>query len=258
MSQSTAFWRILWVDVQRGFRSPGFWLAPPLIFAAMAIATSGKTNSIDLINLLAVGVFGSGTFLLTLCILPVLPYSMAYAADHRAQAVRLWSVRIGIARYAVSKFIAAVAMGMLAYVLGMALFLAVSSIGLPLFTEMTVDDGYACLLAEGRPIAYLLCFVLHYAFSAGLFAGCALFFSTCIPNAFAAMVLPILCYFVYLRICNFVAVPEAVSAVELVQSIYAAGSPLQTLFTKAGAVLAILAVLCFLSVILIRRRVFHE
>ena len=73
MSQSTAFWRILWVDVQRGFRSPGFWLAPPLIFAAMAIATSGKTNSIDLINLLAVGVFGSGTFLLTLCILPVLP-----------------------------------------------------------------------------------------------------------------------------------------------------------------------------------------
>lgn len=137
----------------------------------MAIATSGKTNSIDLINLLAVGVFGSGTFLLTLCILPVLPYSMAYAADHRAQAVRLWSVRIGIARYAVSKFIAAVAMGMLAYILGMALFLAVSSIGLPLFTEMTVDDDYACLLAEGRPIAYLLCFVLHYAFSAGLFAG---------------------------------------------------------------------------------------
>ena len=164
MSQSTAFWRILWVDVRRGFRSPGFWLAPPLIFAAMAIATSGKTNSIDLINLLAVGVFGSGTFLLTLCILPVLPYSMAYAADHRAQAVWLWSVRIGIARYAVSKFIAAVAMGMLAYILGMALFLAVSSIELPLFTEMTVDDGYACLLAEGRPIAYLLCFVLHYAF----------------------------------------------------------------------------------------------
>ena len=124
MSQSTAFWRILWVDVRRGFRSPGFWLAPPLIFAAMAIATSGKTNSIDLINLLAVGVFGSGTFLLTLCILPVLPYSMAYAADHRAQAVWLWSVRIGIARYAVSKFIAAVAMGMLAYILGMALFLS--------------------------------------------------------------------------------------------------------------------------------------
>ena len=63
------------------------------------------------------------------------------------------------------------------------------------------------------------------------------------------------CVFAHMQ---FVAVPEAVSAVELVQSIYAAGSPMQTLFTKAGAVLAVLAVLCFLSVILIRRRVFHE
>lgn len=251
--------RLIAIDCKRVFTSYRFWCTILIIWLIMSISVYNNNGAaLDVIALCDLANTGSGTFLLTLCILPTIPYSTSYASDYNTKATRQWSIRCGIAQYAASKFIVAVISGMLTYFMGMIVFSVIASFKLPLFDSIVTGDTYVQLLSDGKPLQYLCCYLIHYALSAALMAGCAFFVTTLIPNAFMATAVPVVFYFLYLRICNFVAIPEAFNAVKLIQSICPADTPAQTMLAKVVPVSSILIVLCFLSILFIRRRSLHE
>ena len=259
MRKLITFLRLISIDFKRVFTSFRFWCTILIIWLIMSISIYNNDGlATDIIGLYDLANSGSGTFLMTICILPTIPYSASYASDYNAKATRQWSIRCGITQYAASKFIVAVISGMLTYLMSMIMFSVIASFKLPLFDSIVTGDTYVQLLTDGKPLQYLCCYMVHYALSAALMAGCAFFVTTLIPNAFVATAVPVVVYFLYLRICNFVAIPEAFSAVKLIQSICPADTPAQTMLAKLVPVLSILIVLCFLSILSIRRRLMHE
>ena len=251
--------RLISIDFKRVFTSFRFWCAILIIWLIMSISVYNSGGlALDIIALCDLANTGSGTFLMTLCILPTIPYSASYASDYNAKATRQWSIRCGITQYAASKFIVAVISGMLTYLMSMIMFSVIASFKLPLFDSIATDESYVQLLVDRKPMLYLCCYIVHYALSAALMTGFAFFVTTLIPNAFMATAIPVVVYFLYLRICNFVAVPAAFNAVYIIQSICPADTPAQTMLAKFIPVLSILIVLCFLSILSIRRRLMNE
>ena len=259
MRKLITFLRLISIDFKRVFTSFRFWCTILIIWLIMSISVYNSGGlALDIIALCDLANTGSGTFLMTICILPTIPYSASYASDYNTKATRQWSIRCGIVQYSASKFIVAVISGMLTYLMSMIMFSVIASFKLPLFDSIVTGDTYVQLLTDGKPLQYLCCYMVHYALSAALMAGCAFFVTTLIPNAFMATAVPVVIYFLYLRICNFVAMPEAFNAVNLIQLICPADTPAQTMLAKLVPVSSILSVLCFLSILSIRRRLMHE
>lgn len=216
---------------------------------------------IDMYNLMYVG---NSVHVMTICLIPSIPYALSYVVDVRNRMVLYEGARSGLTEYGISKFASAVLSGMLAYILASAVIIAIYALGgMPLWTY-DAQNGYAyqALLGDtvqnSHPVAALSLTVLHHALTAGMFAGLAFGVSTIVPNIYVAMITPILLDSLYLRIYPFLHLPEWLGEIALVQDVYDMGSVAATFFTKFGCTFAILATVGAVSLRMIRRRFMNE
>lgn len=138
---------LLKADLYRALLSLNFILSIIFIMFVMLISCFGFiTNTSDAISLLGHALTGSGSALFILCIAPILPYGMSFAADLEDKAVPFWVIRTGKTDYAISKFISSAIAGFLSVGTGIVVFVLVLSSFFPLFNSISAGDSYAVLL----------------------------------------------------------------------------------------------------------------
>lgn len=244
-----SFLSLLKMDLCRALYSFNFMNTTVFIMLIMLISCSGFiTKSSDVIGLLGHALSGSGSLLFILCIAPILPYGMAFASDVEDKAMPFWIVRVGIAKYVSSKFIVAAFTGFLSVAVSMTVFSLLLSLFFPLFNELSTSDSYAVLLEGGHLILYVVVLVIHYSLSAALFGGGAIAISTIITDKFSVIAIPIVIYFVFMRLTDLTSIPEFLKVSMLVQGIYPGITPLAAFLFKIIPVIAILLTLWFVTI----------
>lgn len=246
---------LLKADLYRALLSLNFILSIIFIIFVMLISCAGFiTNTSDAISLLGHALTGSGSVLFILCIAPILPYGMSFASDMEDRAVPFWVIRTGKADYAISKFISSGVAGFLSVGISIIGFMLVMSIFFPLFAGISAGDSYASLLEYNRPVMYIFAIAAHYSLSAVLFAGGAIAVSAFIPNKLTVMAVPIVIYFVLMRLTDLAPIPVILKASFLVQGIYPEVDPLTAFLYKLLPVLGISGILLTLTVRQIKKR----
>lgn len=258
-------WRgIFAIDMRRAFFSWRFAAAWALSFAVLCVMRNAW-NFADVVNEIDSIFSGTSSYSLILIILPSIPYSYCYIAEHNSNSSKYWISRCGVREYASSKFISAVLSGMFVFILSMVFIVFISLHYKPLWIELTPEElaesysDYEKMMMQYRaPVLRLVLTILHMALSAALSAGIAFCISAIVPNLFIAIMLPTLLDFAYLRLHNLLPIPLWMDEHALYQSIYSMGSASATFFTKFGIVAAILLVAWLISYFAIRRRAMHE
>jgi hypothetical protein len=249
------FIALLKADLSRALLSLNFIISIIFIIFVMFISSSGFiANTSDVIYILGHALTGSGSTLFILCIAPILPYGMSFASDLEDKASPFWVIRTGAKKYAASKFISSIIAGFLCVGISIAVFTLILSMFLPLFKEISSGDSYTALLENNWAGMYLLTIAVHYSLSSALFAGAAVAVSAFIPNKFSVIAVPIVIYFVYMRLTDQASIPEFLKAGNLVQSIYPNVSPLAAFLYKLIPVVGILSILLRVTVNQIRKR----
>ena len=188
------------------------------------------------------GVSGSGSINLIVGILPLLPFATSFATEWDKRATNFWIVRTGIRNYSINKVVTSALSGALTTGLGIVLFILIAGLWFPLFSNITSGNPYAELLEAGKPLLYLMYYIVHISLGSALFAVTGLWVSTYIPNKFVAISTPMVLYFIAHRFTTQLDIPEYLKALWIVEAIYHAGSPLATLLLK----LVIVTILCIL------------
>jgi len=246
---------LLKADLYRALLSLNFILSIIFIMFVMLISCFGFiTNTSDAISLLGHALTGSGSALFILCIAPILPYGMSFAADLEDKAVPFWVIRTGKTDYAISKFISSAIAGFLSVGTGIVVFVLVLSSFFPLFNSISAGDSYAVLLEYNKPVMYVFAIAAHYSLSAVLFAGGAIAVSALIPNKLTVMAAPIVIYFVLMRLTDLAPIPMFLKASFLVQGIYPGVDPLTAFLYKLIPVVGISGILLTLTIRQIKKR----
>lgn len=250
---------ILIYDLKRAVLSVPFFLSVISITSLVFFAAYGQLSSIaDATYLLIAGLGGSGTIIMIICLLPIIPYSMVFAEEWQQNATKFWMIRTGVNKYTTSKLIASGLSAFLTTFLGLTLFLFITTPAFSFFTYSRTGDAYSPLLDVSLPLLYNLLFISHYALSAMIFSFIAMFISTYIPNKFVVLASPVLIYFILHRFTALLNIPEYLKAVNLVEGIFDAGSPLNTFILKLFIVLIICLLLSVSTLLQVRRRVQHD
>ena len=251
--------RVFFIQMKRAVCSARFLIACIGIGAIMYgniywFLVDGGENAISGWSVLR----GMGSFIMTLAIFPLLPFSLSYADERNERVLPFWIVRIGIKSYMCEKFIVSVLSGMLAYMGGMLLYLLFACLQFPFHVGgSSAVDAYSEWLEQGKPFLYFFISVFHYSFSAAIFCGLAVCLSVYIPNRFAVIMLPILIYLLLVRIGEFNYF-SWLRPGSLIESITDAGTPLLSLLVKIGISCLILLFFCCLTLEQAERRLKHE
>lgn len=247
---------LLKADLYRALLSLYFIFSVIFILFVMLISCLGFiSDTSDVLYLLGHALTGSGSTLFILCIAPILPYGMSFASDMEDKASLFWVIRTGTIKYATSKFISSIIAGFLSVGISIVTFSLVMSIFFPLFIQISSGDSYTALLASNMPVMYILAIAVHYSLSAVLFAGGAVAVSAFIPNKFTVVAVPIVIYFVLMRITDLASIPIFLKASYLVQSIYPNVSPSVALYYKLIPVAGLLSFLLIVTVKQIKKRI---
>lgn len=247
------------VNMSRAIFSARFVLSACTVALVMFFAVWGfiSTES-DVIYLCGLSMTGSGAMILIICVLPIIPFATTYASERNEHSDRFWMIRTGVGQYSANKVLVAGISGFFTTSLGILIFILLLLTKCPLFTKANVGDGYSVLLVEGKPLAYLSCYIIHVSLSSAIFAVLAFCVSTFIPNKFTAVAAPAVLYFIALRFTETMNIPQYLKAGAFVEWIYDAGTPASSLLLKAGTVITICFVLGYCSVKQIQRRLRHE
>lgn len=249
------FISVLVIDLSRSLLSLKFLFTVFSILIVMYISCSGFVNSSSTVfYLLNHALSGSGSTLFVFCIAPILPYGMSIATDMEDKAYSFWIIRTGSRVYAASKFLSSAIAGFLSVGVSVVAFTAIFSAFFPLFSNMSSGGPYAVLLQNNWPARYLLVFAIHYSLSASLFAAGAITASAFIPNKLSVFAVPIVVYFVLLRLTDLSDLPSFLKIGFIVQKIYPDVSPATALLYKLVPVICILGILLYISVNRIMRR----
>ena len=247
------FYSLLSVDLYRSIFSLRFFLSVCGVALVMFL-TVFKLLSNDVLNLLGVGIGGSGTLILIVCILPIFPYATVYATEWEEQATGFWMVRTGIRNYSLCKIFASALTGFLTVAIGLLLFVLIMLVNMPLFSSSSTGDAYEVLLLSGSPVKYLFYFIAHHSFTGALIAVTALWVSTFVPNKFVAVAAPLVLSFVAQLITTTLDIPQYLKITTIVQGVYNAGSPASSLILKMVTVAVLCLLMGFGIVRQIRRR----
>lgn len=246
---------MLKADFKRAFYARYFISSIVLILLIMFISSVGFMNEDSgAIDLLIFAMGGSGSTIFILCIAPILSYGMSYAVDVENKTPPFWLIRTGVRAYATSRFIVSVVMGFLSVGISIILFTWLSSLFFPVFNQVISADSYALLLENNQPYLYIIVVAVHYALSGALFAGCAIMISTYIPDKFSVIVIPVVVYFVLIRVTFVSSIPEYLKVSTLVDGIYPNVDPLAAFLYKLISVMVILFILLFMTIKKINRR----
>lgn len=236
----TAF-RLLKTDLERAVFSWRFLCSAMGVTAAMFIAIAGMLtdNHVSIWYLMDLSIQGSGIDSMTKCILPVFAFGLSYASEWEQKAQRFWLVRAGADAYAFSKVAVSFLSGFLTIFVGIGLFIVILLPFYPFYLPWS-DSLYELLAAEGRVLAGLLLYMTHHGLTGGLTAVCSMWFSTVMPNRFAAAAAPFVLYFALRRITERMGLPGYLSPTYWVSGVYYAETAAQTIAIK----LATTIVLC--------------
>ena len=201
---------------------------------------------------------GGGIFVLITGILPLFPFATSFATEWNNRATNFWMVRTGVRNYSVSKVLASGISGFLTTAIGLVVFTLLMRIRLPLFVQSSTGDPYEYLLLVEMPISYLFFHITHISLTAALFAVIALWVSTYLPNKFVVLAAPLVLYFIVHRFTTQLDIPEYLKAMNIVEGMYNAGSPIATLLIKLGTVFIFCLLMGYGTVRQIRRRVQHD
>ncbi len=179
---------------------------------------------------------GMGSFVIALAVFPLFPFSMSYVEEYNGKNLPMWSMRTGIKSYMRAKFAAAILSGMLAYTAGMSLYLGLVLIHQPAFTGR-VQGAYGVFVELDKPVIYIFLTIFHRSLSAAAFCALSICVSVYIPNRFAAIIMPLVCYFLSLRMLTFL--PPNLRLSAWIEGVVDAGTPFLSLLLKLGFMILI-------------------
>lgn len=200
----------------------------------------------------------TGANLLTLFVLPTLPFAMSLSQDWEARATPYWAAREGIARYTVSKLLASAMAGFLTVGLGLTLFVLVNGTYLPWFHSCTSVD-YEALFESGHIFLGWLCYILHMSLSGALIGALGMFMSILVPNQFVAISAPLAIHLTVLRVIP----TDLISPISIwhptnwVEGIHYTASPGVTLLGKFLLTAGFCVLMCGFGCICMKRRMEH-
>lgn len=197
----------------------------------------------------------SGATLLTLFVLPTLPFAMSLAEDWESRALPYWVAREGVARYTVSKLLASAITGFSTVGLGLALFVLINGIFFPHYTSCSSVD-YELLFEGGYVFLGWLCYILHMALSGALIGALGMFMSIIVPNRFVAISAPLAIHLTILRIMptNAISPISLWHPVNWVEGIHCTFSPGLTLLGKLLLAAGSCALMCIAGSFCMKRR----
>ena len=253
--------RILKNDCERAFGSKAFWLctlAVPvfiLITIAQQISFYGANSLLFAVDST---LYGHGLDILLVQIIPLFPFSLAFARDWQDGATRYYTIRSGPTPYILSKFLVAMASAFLSLLLGILLsFPLVKAFfpQLPYIPEyMEFDIFYNQLVMGGHPVLGYLSFSVHYALAACICAACAVWFSTYVPNPFAAAAAPMAIFFFIGRFNFLITIPRIIDPDFWLLAVYTGNYPF---LHRIGVALVLCGLMCFGTIRQMKRRVLH-
>lgn len=199
---------------------------------------------------------GSGSSDLLIMLFPLLPYALTYAREEEERAVAFWVTRTETSCYMTGKYLAACAGALLCVCVSfLALTLALMGMGHPLCRDMAfVNRGHSQLLADGKPVWYLVSYLLDRGLGAAMAAGSAVWISSIYPNQFLAFVGPVCLQFVALRVISFPDMPLFFNVMNWTGGTYDFDTAGMTLLCKAGVALLVCSFFGVCSLLHVRRR----
>ena len=204
----------------------------------------------------AVGVWGfvrgTGIFIMTLAIFPLLPFSLSYAEEYNDKALHFWSIRMGIKTYVGIKFVVALLTAGMSYMIGSFGCLLLYWIRVPLFLSVTSGDAYAILLEKERVVLYLVFLFIHFSLSAAFFSGLSMCISVYFPKKFAALMLPMVGYLFLGRMGS--GLPRYLNLFGYIEGTVNAGTPAISLLLKLVITIILLLVLGYCTIEKAERR----
>lgn len=250
---------ILWADMKRSLLSLRFLCSvlavPFLMLTAVWGLREGSFVSAWYLARLALG--GSGIEGMILCTLPVFAFGLSYAWEWEEKAMRYQVIRAGTGRYILSKVLNCALSGFLTVFLGIGLFVLIL---LPFYPPHLPDSGitpYEILMGTHLIPGWLL-YMAHHGLSGSIVSVCALWFSTLLPNRFAAAAAPFILYFSILRLNFLTRLPAWVSPVYWIGGVWSAGSCLETIGYKLVTALVLCALFSIASRYHMERRLLHK
>lgn len=251
---------ILWTDMKQSLFSLRFLCSvlavPFLMLTAIWGMTDGSFVSAWYLARLALG--GSGLECMILCTLPVFAFGLSYAREWEEKAVRCQVIRAGTGRYALSRTLNCALSGFLTVFLGIGLFVLIL---LPVCPPHLPDPGdappYEALMGTHLIPGWLL-YMAHHGLSGSIVSVCALWFSTLLPNRFAAAAAPFILYFSILRLNFLTRLPAWTSPVYWISGVWSGESCLETIGYKLITALALCALFGIAARYHIERRLLHE
>lgn len=200
----------------------------------------------------------TGTNLLTLFVLPTLPFAMSLARDWDSRALPYWTVRAGIARYTVSKLLASSLAGFLTVALGLTLFVLANGTFLPWFASCTSVD-YEAVFESGHIFLGWACYILHMSLSGALIGALGMFMSILVPNQFVAISAPLAIHLTVLRVMptHLISPISIWHPVNWVESIHYTAVPGLTLLGKFLLTAGFCGLMCGLGCVCMKRRMEH-
>lgn len=256
MSKYISSMRLMRINLRLLFRSRSFWLsvlgmvicnALPLWTYMASLLSDFYT--IDLlyndarnegaIYLLTAAQGGSSFLLVTNCVLPLFPFACQLMKQIQDKAHYSYLLRVSPVQYVITNYLVCILSGGLILFLGQILFVSILCIFVPLngLTDIT-GTAYDIFLGQGKPIAFLLYYVLHVSFSGVLFAAIGFTVSAFVNSKFVAYSLPVVIYYFLLQVTSFIPeIPAFLRPNCLVELIYPLSTPAATLLLKSATVL---------------------
>jgi hypothetical protein len=247
------------MDLLRAVISVRFVWTVLFIFVVMEISSYGYIDPrahVDVFYLLGGAIGASGSSIFLFCIAPIMPFGTAFATDVEDKAYPFWVVRTGISGYSSSKFVAAALSGFLSIAAGIGLFTLIMSFFFPFFIQINSGNPYVVLLETNQPGAYLVLIMIHFGLSGTLFAGGAMAVSAYIPNKFSVVAIPVVVFWVLMRVTSIPGIPEILQIGIIVQA-FTGTTPWAAMLNKLVPTLLILIALFGLFRSKIRRRMLN-
>ncbi len=209
--------KVLRMDFCRMLVSWQFFVA---VIGIAVVSTLNSLNFISGANEDIILIFASGDapfFSIVILILETLPYGTAFCNDWENRYIRSIIMRSSPIKYAVSKVISCFMGALLAGLLGRLLFAATAFPFLNpvnpttnsfVSSALNHPEGAQWFLANGHYFTWILIESLERSLQGSIYATFSLFLSTKITNIFITLAMPVIAYYMYLNIANFIGFPN--------------------------------------------------
>lgn len=242
--------RLLRVSLRQAFGGWRF-LLPCICMAVLFLVPTYRIQT-DVVDGISVALNGTGAELMMLALLPVIPFGCFYAMEDTGGAIPFWAIRAGTGRYVSCKTVAAILSAMGVFAVGVLLYVAVALLNGRAFLSDMMDDTSYYQFGNALTLVF---YIVHYMFTAGVWAAVGVFVSTCLPNLYVALAAPSVIYMLVMWFDQYWP-PELgwCNVRNLTASLYDCVEPGQTLLLHVGVCLVYMVILTLASVANGKRR----